>query len=169
MTSSKLQNILQEILGFKKIRHGGFVYGSQQRLRRRIKYGIRIRSRKKVCSATSTPTQYLLQKEKTRALVQERISHFIDQYKKYGIDLRPSGRIAIRDSRSRWGSCSSKGNLNFHWKLGIIPQHLSDYVIVHELCHLKEFNHGKQFWELVELVCPEYRDCKAELRMIYLV
>lgn len=113
--------------------------------------------------------EYLTQKEKTRLLVQDRLMHFIEKYQKLGIDLKPSGRIAIRDSKTRWGSCSSKGNLNFHWKLGIIPQHLSDYVIVHELCHLKEFNHGKQFWELVELVCPQYRDYKAELRMIHLV
>lgn len=102
-------------------------------------------------------------------MVQERLMYFIDQYKKNGVELRPSGRIAIRNCRSRWGSCSSKGNLNFHWKLGIIPQHLSDYVIVHELCHLKEFNHGKQFWKLVEVVCPLYSEYKAELRLIHLV
>ncbi|MFM2383445.1 MAG: hypothetical protein RIQ72_17 [Candidatus Parcubacteria bacterium] len=112
--------------------------------------------------------EYLAQKEKTRLLVQDRVKYFIEKYQKLGIDLKPSGRIAIRDSKTRWGSCSSKGNLNFHWKLGVIPTHLSDYVIVHELCHLKEFNHGAGFWGLVELACPQYRECKAELRLVHL-
>lgn len=112
--------------------------------------------------------EYLAQKEKTRLLVQSRLVYFIEAYRKLGIELVPSGRIAIRDSKTRWGSCSSKGNLNFHWKLGVISAHLSDYVIVHELCHLKEFNHGTGFWELVARVCPDYEKYKIELRHIRL-
>ncbi len=112
--------------------------------------------------------EYLAQKEKTRLLVQDRLMYFIEKYHELGIDLKPSGRIAIRDSKTRWGSCSSKRNLNFHWKRGIILSHLSDYVIVHEICHLKEFNHGKQFWELVGLVCPQYSECREELKVIHL-
>jgi predicted metal-dependent hydrolase len=118
--------------------------------------------------AIASRTAYLAQKESTRALVQSRMKYFVDVYASLGIELKPSGRIAIRDSRSRWGSCSSKGNLNFHWKLGVIPVHLSDYIIVHELCHLKEFNHGAGFWNLVAQVCPEYEAYKAELRHIRL-
>ncbi len=126
---------------------------------------------KKIRSKKSQTRQkeYLAQKVKTRLLVQDRIKYFIEKYQKLGIDLKPSGRIAIRDSKTRWGSCSSKGNLNFHWKLGVIPTHLSDYVIVHELCHLKEFNHSTEFWNLVELVCPQYREYKAELRFVHLM
>ena len=66
------------------------------------------------------------------------------------------GRVAIRDQRTRWGSCSSNRNLNFNWKLIMAPPEALDYVVVHELCHLIEFNHSPRFWKLVEGQLPEY-------------
>ena len=79
-----------------------------------------------------------------RALVHERVKHFSMHYEaKHGI---AHGKIAIRNQKSRWGSCSKKGNLNFNYKLVFLDPELRDYVIVHELCHIKEFNHGKGFW-----------------------
>jgi predicted metal-dependent hydrolase len=73
-------------------------------------------------------------------------------------------RIAIRDQRRRWGSCSSLGNLNFNYRLAFIPVRLREYVVVHELCHLKELNHGEAFWGHVEAVLPDYKLRVAELR-----
>ena len=67
------------------------------------------------------------------------------------------GRITIRNQRTRWGSCSSKGNLNFNCLLMLTPPEVSDYVVVHELCHRKEMNHSKAFWGEVEKVLPEYK------------
>ena len=67
------------------------------------------------------------------------------------------GRVSIRNQKSRWGSCSKKGNLNFNYRLALIPPSLADYVIAHELCHLKEFNHGKKFWELIEKTIPDHQ------------
>ncbi len=74
------------------------------------------------------------------------------------------GRITVRNQRTRWGSCSSKGNLNFNCLLMLCPQEVMHYVIIHELCHLKELNHSKAFWALVEKHCPNYKQCKKWLK-----
>lgn len=74
------------------------------------------------------------------------------------------GRVAIRDQRSRWGSCSSKRNLNFNWKLIMAPPQALDYVVIHELCHLHEFNHSQRFWRLVAGQMPEYEAWKKWLK-----
>ena len=70
-------------------------------------------------------------------------------------------RITLRDQRSRWGSCSNKGTLSFNWRLVLAPHDVLDYVVVHEICHLVELNHGPDFWELVERRRPHYRDSKT--------
>lgn len=79
------------------------------------------------------------------------------------LDVRP-GRIAIREQKSRWGSCSDRGNLNFNWKLMLAPPEALEYVVVHELCHLIEFNHSPRFWKLVESRMPEYRAAQKWLK-----
>ena len=78
-----------------------------------------------------------------------------------GVDY---GRITIRTQRSRWGSCSGRGNLNFNCLLMLAPAEVRDYVVVHELCHRKEMNHSKRFWAEVERVLPDYRKPKQWLK-----
>jgi predicted metal-dependent hydrolase len=73
-------------------------------------------------------------------------------------------RITIRGQKSRWGSCSRNGNLSYNWKLVMAPETVIDYVVIHELAHLKQMNHSKKFWQLVAAYCPEWRDCKKWLR-----
>jgi predicted metal-dependent hydrolase len=99
-------------------------------------------------------------KYKTVALdfVQRRIE-FLN--KKYGFVYN---RVSIKNQRTRWGSCSKKGNLNFNYKIALLPERLSDYLIVHELCHLKEFNHSENFWNLVSKTVPNYLELRKELR-----
>lgn len=73
-------------------------------------------------------------------------------------------RIAVREQKTRWGSCSSGRNLNFNWKLIMMPEKVLDYVVIHELSHLKEMNHSKRFWNIVAQVCPEYMECRRWLK-----
>ena len=66
------------------------------------------------------------------------------------------GRITIRSQKTRWGSCSVKGNLNFNCLLSLCPEAVRDYVVIHELCHRLELNHSQRFWAQVQRVCPDY-------------
>ena len=86
----------------------------------------------------------------TGALVSQRVAHFASVM---GVTW---GRISVRTQHTRWGSCSSKGNLNFNLLLGLAPPEFLDYVVVHELCHRKVMNHSPQFWAEVERILPDY-------------
>ncbi len=72
--------------------------------------------------------------------------------------------LSIKDQKTRWGSCSSQGNLNFSWRLILAPKAVLDYVVVHELAHLREMNHSERFWRVVENILPEYRLCEKWLK-----
>ena len=72
--------------------------------------------------------------------------------------------ITVRDQKSRWGSCSSKGTLSFNYRLIFAPPEILDYVVVHELCHLTHMNHSKDFWNMVASVMPDYKVRKNWLR-----
>lgn len=74
------------------------------------------------------------------------------------------GKVSIRDQKTRWGSCSGKGNLNFNWKLSLVPDEILDYVAVHELAHRIEMNHSANFWREVEKILPDYRERRKWLR-----
>lgn len=74
------------------------------------------------------------------------------------------GKITIRNQKTRWGSCSSKGNLNFNCLLMLAPPEVLDYVVVHELCHRKQMNHSKAFWLEVEKVLPDYKEARKWLK-----
>lgn len=104
---------------------------------------------------------YKKRKELARELALARLTHFTAEYTKldpaFGEVMRYN-RLSIRNTRSRWGSCSSRRNLNFNYRILDLPPELRDYVIVHELCHLKEFHHGKAFWDLMSLMVPRARE-----------
>ena len=73
-------------------------------------------------------------------------------------------RISIRDQKTRWGRCSSRGTLSFNWRLMLAPPDILDYVIVHELCHLTHMNHSPAFWQCVEHILPDYKTRRKWLK-----
>lgn len=93
--------------------------------------------------------------------------HFMERLKFYAPQMGVTyGSITIRNQKGRWGSCSSKGNLNFNYRLHYLPQELMDYVVVHELAHRVHMNHSREFWTLVGQYHKEYKESKSRLREI---
>ena len=74
-------------------------------------------------------------------------------------------RVSIRDQKTRWGACTSRGTLTFNWRLILAPPAVLDYVVIHELCHLRFPNHGPRFWQAVAQICPQYENYKSWLRL----
>lgn len=102
--------------------------------------------------------EYKAHKEAARALVLERLAHFAPLV---GVAFN---RVSIRNTARRWGSCSGKKNLNFHYKIVFLPPHLADYLIVHELSHIKEMNHSEHFWHVVRSIIPSADENASQLR-----
>ena len=98
-----------------------------------------------------------LQQEVCRK-IPERTAYFAE---KIGVSY---GRITLRQQKTRWGSCSANGNLNFNWLLILAPPEVLDYVVVHELCHRRQMNHSQAFWNEVSAVLPGYKEQKKWLK-----
>ncbi len=90
-------------------------------------------------------------KDEAKRVIPDRVKYYA------GIMGVTFGKITIKNQKNRWGSCSSKGNLNFNCLLMMTPDKVRDYVVIHELCHLKQMNHSKMFWAEVEKVMPDYK------------
>lgn len=107
---------------------------------------------------TANATDYKKYKQAAMAFAAGRLRHF-NLY--YGFTYR---RLTIRNSKTRWGSCSRQGAIMLSYTVVLLPPALADYLIVHELCHVKEFNHSPRFWQLVSETIPNYKECKRLLR-----
>lgn len=106
--------------------------------------------------------EYKQYREKARSYILQKIAQ-INHDKEFSFN-----RIAIKNNKTRWGSCSRKGNLNFNYRLIFLPVRQAEYIIVHELCHLKEMNHASQFWSLVEKYVSDYKIHRRALRRVVL-
>ncbi len=100
-----------------------------------------------------------ISKERARKQIVDRVEYYRQFIQE------PVGKIRIKDQKTRWGSCSSKGNLNFNWRLSLMAPEILDYVVVHELCHLKYMNHSSEFWAHVGKILPNYKELRKRLRM----
>ena len=126
-------------------------------LRQKVEHFKKFPQRNKL-TLTQEKKLYILHKAKAKTVAEAKVKQWNEQFKFV------FSRISIRKSRTRWGSCSSKGTLCFNYKIAFLPEHLADYLVVHELCHLREKNHGKGFWSLVAGSIPQYASHRKELR-----
>ncbi|MDP6967986.1 MAG: SprT family zinc-dependent metalloprotease [Gammaproteobacteria bacterium] len=101
-------------------------------------------------------------KDQARAFAERRVTYW---QQVMNADLcRPPARIEVRRFRSRWGSCNANGVLKFNYLLALAPEYVFDYVVVHEMCHLRYMHHGREFWQMVSRYCPDYRSAKQWLQ-----
>ena len=123
------------------------------------KHWHQMQERQKVCNELGpyTTEEIKALAEKALVVIPEKVRHYAPLV---GVDYR---RITIRSQRTRWGSCSGKGNLNFNCLLMLLPDDVIDSVVVHELCHRKHMNHSPHFYAEVERVYPDYRRCNQWL------
>jgi predicted metal-dependent hydrolase len=110
-------------------------------------------------SAEDTKKEYLQFKQAALVLVQDRVKEYNTHY-----NLRP-GKVSIKNAKTRWGSCSKQGNLSFNYKIVKLPETLQNYLVVHELCHLKEFNHSAKFWDMVSETIPNWKELRKALKI----
>jgi len=121
-----------------------------EKTRRRLSAGRRI--------VRLTKKEEAAYKQQAKAYLQQKCRHFSEV-----MGVR-HGEVRISGAKTRWGSCSRKGTINFTYRLMFVPEELADYVVVHELAHLKEMNHSGRFWYVVEQVMPDYRARRKKLR-----
>lgn len=129
-----------------------FVEQKQDWIAKHLAYmQIRYEETRRVKEKQFTDDDIRKMKDEAKRVIPDRVKYYA------GIMGVTFGKITIKNQKTRWGSCSSKGNLNFNCLLMMTPNKVRDYVVIHELCHLKQMNHSKMFWAEVEKVMPDYK------------
>ena len=111
--------------------------------------------------STPAPLPELLSKTdwmKIQLKIGKRVRHYCEAM---GVTV---GYVTVKDQKTRWGSCSAKGNVNFNYQLAFLPDELLDYVVIHELAHRRHMNHSRAFWAEVEKYCPDYLERREQLK-----
>lgn len=153
-----LEGKLAQIEGLKELAESGFPLNGEFY---RVIHGRRAKVHDRFRTVVLPPYPEDMREELKRLLRPE-IWRLIEKYAgKMGVS---PGKVFIRSQRTRWGSCSGKGNLNFNLRLVALPPELREYVVVHELAHLKHRNHSRAFWSLVSRFYPDYRSAREELK-----
>lgn len=112
-----------------------------------------------VPTRAQTKKEYAEHKDETLHIVTKAVKKYNTLYNFTYKDIH------IKNQKTLWGSCSRQGNLNFNYKIALLNESLRDYVVVHELCHLKEFNHSSSFWDLVAKTIPNHKELRKELKV----
>jgi predicted metal-dependent hydrolase len=164
--SEWLIETLKEIPCKKQIKPGAVIPLMGQRVR--VRHDASLRKAWEIADEVLTVSgeREFFQRRMTEALkkiAKKEISALAMRYAKR-IDKRVN-RVTVRDTRSRWGSCSSTGNLSFSWRLIFAPTEVFEYVVAHEVAHLRHMNHSAKFWEVVHTLCPDYEIARAWLRL----
>ena len=142
--------------GFPKVAAEKFVISRLAWLRKALEY-----YKGKVFIKPSK-TEYRKSKQQALELARSKV----EQWNRfYGFSV---ANVNIKSQKTRWGSCSKRGNLNFNYRIVHLPETLLDYLVVHELCHLREFNHSRKFWELVAQTMPDYKAQRQSLRKMFI-
>ena len=131
-----------------------FVEGHRDWIEVRLKAGERIMAER----PSYTDQEWAEGRKRAAEAIRARCSHYAPLM---GVSY---GTITIREQKTRWGSCSAKGNLNFNWKLVLMPEHVMDYVVIHELAHRKEMNHSARFYAVVAQQMPDYKVWQSWLK-----
>lgn len=131
-------------------KHKDWILGQLKRVERRG-------PQKELPTPRKNSSAYKAAREKARAIAHESLNALNSVYK------FTYGTVSIRDQKTRWGSCSASGNLSFNYRIAYLPSELVEYLIAHELCHLKEHNHSERFWTLVAHTIPDYKARRKEL------
>lgn len=135
-----------------------FVKRHEEWIKEKLRHFASLPPQEKKLRTRFTKKHYAEHKEAARKLALERLEHF---NKHYGFEYKS---VSIKNTKTRWGSCSAKKNLNFNYKILFLAPEERDYVIVHELCHLKEMNHGPKFWKLVAEQSPNWKTIRKSIR-----
>lgn len=106
----------------------------------------------------SSTAHYTAHREEAKQFIEARVRHFAALY---GSNYE---KLTVRNQRTRWGSCSEGRTLSFNYRIMFLPSYMADYIIVHELCHLEQFDHSDRFWAFVAYAVPNYREVRKNLR-----
>lgn len=154
---SVLVRVPKRISGFAVKRfvagHAGWIYEKRQQ-------AIERQSRQKSYVFPIWEEMSASERKKAKEKILTRVQHYADEMQ---VSYHS---VAMRNQKSRWGSCSGKGNLNFNYRLAYLPEELLDYVVIHELAHRRYMDHSANFWRVVENFCPTYREDKEALSRI---
>jgi predicted metal-dependent hydrolase len=146
---------------FSQIKVEKFLVEKADWIMRKMAYFKKISRNGIVIAKRGGVMEYRRLKHQARALIKEKLAEI---NKVYNFSFN---RVSIKNHKSRWGSCSKKGNLNFNYKIIHLPVELVEYVVAHELCHLKELNHSNRFWALVAKAVPDYKACRRKLKAVF--
>ena len=141
-------------------------YPLRLKLSKGIKEPMVMLNTSEICVTTPSTDQVLICQSLERWFRAEALRHVlakVNYYQRY-FNIAPSG-VRVKEQKTIWGSCTGRNELLFNWRCVMAPSEVLDYLVVHEMCHLVHRNHGKEYWQLVGSIIPNYKWCREWLKM----